>query len=344
MWKGPWWFDGDHLRQKNLEPADGVVITGFRTALVALGAGVIAGLGLYYTHRSHQTTERLFEHTREKDREQSELTREGQVTERYVEAIKLLASENLTQRLGGVYSLERIMRDSEKDHATVVEVLAAFVRQHSPVDPDVKSEPPESASRPADDVQAALTVIGRRPQREEAFRIDLRRVDVRGADLADARLDDADLTEAHLERANLSRAHLARAQLKRAHLEHANLHAAQLTRAQLKYAYLESAGLADAWLEDATLDGAHLNQAWMVRATLDQASLRDASLKDTYLRKVDLSTTFGLTVEQLLEASIYNLTKLPPDLAEDARIKGRIAEFGHPRHGLSVPRTLPPSQ
>ena len=81
----PRWVDGAHLRTKNLEPADGVVITGFRTSLVALGVGFIAGLGLYYTHRSHQHTEKLFQHTRQKDREQAELTREGQVTERDVE-------------------------------------------------------------------------------------------------------------------------------------------------------------------------------------------------------------------------------------------------------------------
>lgn len=32
----------------------GIVITGFRTGLVALVAGVIAGVGLYYIHRKHK--------------------------------------------------------------------------------------------------------------------------------------------------------------------------------------------------------------------------------------------------------------------------------------------------
>ncbi|MFM9706326.1 hypothetical protein [Streptomyces galilaeus] len=66
LWRGPWWIDGSHLRTKNLQPADGVVITGFRTMLVALGAGALAGLGLYYTHKGHRQTVALFEHTREK--------------------------------------------------------------------------------------------------------------------------------------------------------------------------------------------------------------------------------------------------------------------------------------
>ncbi|MFG2707405.1 hypothetical protein [Streptomyces sp. NPDC048386] len=112
LWKGPWWLDGSHIRGRGLQPADGVVITGLPTMLVALGAAVVAGLGLIYTHLNLQRT-------RDKDREQAELTREGQVTERYVEAIKLLGSDNETERLDGIYALERIMKDSEKDHLAV---------------------------------------------------------------------------------------------------------------------------------------------------------------------------------------------------------------------------------
>jgi hypothetical protein len=34
-------------------------------------------------------------------------------------------------RIGGIYALERIARDSAKDHPTVMEVLNAFIRDHS---------------------------------------------------------------------------------------------------------------------------------------------------------------------------------------------------------------------
>lgn len=65
LWRGPWWIDGDHLRTRNLQPADGVVVTGVRTALVALGAGAIAALGLYYTHQTlAQTRKRDDEHAK----------------------------------------------------------------------------------------------------------------------------------------------------------------------------------------------------------------------------------------------------------------------------------------
>ena len=52
------------------------------------------------------------------------------VTERFSKAVELLASGDLTARLGGIYALERIAKDSEKDYWQVMEVLTAFVRDN----------------------------------------------------------------------------------------------------------------------------------------------------------------------------------------------------------------------
>jgi hypothetical protein len=40
-------------------------------------------------------------------------------------------SEALDVRIGGIYALERVARDSDKDHPTVIKVLTTFVRVHS---------------------------------------------------------------------------------------------------------------------------------------------------------------------------------------------------------------------
>ncbi|MFJ9656179.1 pentapeptide repeat-containing protein [Streptomyces microflavus] len=239
LWKGPWWFDGAHLRTKDLEPADGVVITGFRTALVAVAVALTAAVGLGYTHRNHQATLDQLEHTRAKDREQAELTRESQYTALYVDAIKLLATRDspdgsgLTERLGGVYALERVMRDSAKDQAMVVQILAAFVRQRA-----AREEPDDEAissqihgvPKPADDVQAALTVLGRRPVRDQGEgRIDLSFTQLSRADLMLGRFDFA-----IFKGANLYQAYLAGTKLRKADLEGADLRGARLTFADLR--------------------------------------------------------------------------------------------------------------
>lgn len=279
LWQGPWWLDGDRLRRRDLQPADGVVITGFRTTLVALGAGAVAGAGLYYTDRT-------LRHTRDRDREQAEIARDGQVTGRYVEAIKLLASERTVERLGGIYALERIMRDSAKDHFTVVEVLAAFVRDQVSVAPDTELAP---TSRLEESVQAALTVLGRRPPLEEPFRIDLRRTDLRGVDLQDARLERVRLAGARLEGANLIGAHL-------------------------EEAWLRETQLGGAWFDRAHLEGAYLRGA-----DLRGASLKETHLQGTQLFNADLSTAVGLTPDQVGEAVLDVETKLPPAVASTVR-------------------------
>jgi hypothetical protein len=283
LWRGPWWVDGAHIRDKNLQPADGVIITGVRTALVALGAGFVAGIGLYYTHQSHRHAEKLylhsqeqFEHAREKDREQVELTREGQVTGRYVEAIKLLSSEDLTQRLGGIYALERIMRDSEKDFSTVVKVLAAFVRTRSPL-PSTAGD----SGGPGLDVQAALTVLARRPQ-VKSVTVDLSRTDLRGADLRYANLNGCNLRDARLEKAKLDYA-----SLNRANLSGATLDKATFTRAQLIETYLNVKSMVDADLTFAAIEDPPILTSTLFDARLSKYTTAPSEMPDEFREKWD---------------------------------------------------------
>src|ERR1039458_1521742 len=62
-------------------------------------------------------------------------TREGQITDRFTKAIEQLGATDVTGRpkmevrLGAIYALERIARDSERDHWPIMEVLMAYVRR-----------------------------------------------------------------------------------------------------------------------------------------------------------------------------------------------------------------------
>ncbi|WP_413102482.1 pentapeptide repeat-containing protein [Streptomyces sp. Inha503] len=331
LWRGPWWIDGSHLRRQNLQPADGVVITGFRTTLVAIGAGAVAAMSLYYTHRSHKQTEKMFEHTREKDREQAELTREGQVTERYVEAVKLLASDVLTERLGGIYALERIMRDSERDHNTVVEVLSAFIREHAqkgaanraPSGDGSKTEGANSRrGQLRSDLQAALVVLGRRPEREGLEeeggleRINLTQTDLRGAELYNHSLRNIELREARLDDAQFYMVDLSGAELQRSCFEDADFCWADLSIVNLGLANLRNTRLHGACLENATL--------W--RADLTGADMTEARLQGANLKEARLDGTTALTVEQVIEARVFPSTQLPIHITQDPRVQARIEE------------------
>ncbi|MDG1788795.1 MAG: hypothetical protein P8H37_09170, partial [Paracoccaceae bacterium] len=73
---------------------------------------------------------------------------------------------NIEVRLGAVYALERISQDSDRDHMQIMEILCVYIRTNAPwdMDTDVPWDPETSMSRkePRADIQAALTVIGRR--------------------------------------------------------------------------------------------------------------------------------------------------------------------------------------
>jgi Pentapeptide repeats (8 copies) len=224
-----------------------------RGRLLTLGAGLLAAGALLFTARNFI------------------LSREGQVTDRFTKAIEQLGSDKLDVRIGGIYALERIARDSAKDHPTVMEVLTAFIREHSrePWPPsDADSPEQERSIRP--DVQAAATVTGRRDPRRDILRIDLTGR-LTAADLAHTNLTQANLTHADLTGADLTGASLTGADLRRAHLLQANLLHADLRRATLTRADLTDAVLVGAVFVGADLDGAHL-----VGADLDGAHLTDA--------------------------------------------------------------------
>ena len=154
-----------------------------RGRLLTLGAGLFAAGALVFTARNFTLSRRTFE-----------LTEQGQVTDRYTKAIEQLGSDKLDVRIGGIYALERIARDSARDHPTVMEVLTAFIREHSREpwpEPDPGSQEQERSTRP--DVQAAVSSgqIVRRigatpPDCKPPSPRDLIRADLTGADLSGA--------------------------------------------------------------------------------------------------------------------------------------------------------------
>jgi hypothetical protein len=76
---------------------------------------------------------------------QLDLTRQGQITERFESAIAQLGAADdgnprLEVRLGGIYALEQIAKDSTEYYGPVIEVLTAYVRQNAPWPPKPQKE------------------------------------------------------------------------------------------------------------------------------------------------------------------------------------------------------------
>ena len=379
-----------------------------RKTLAQILGGVLLLAGVY----SSVQTLNLSARTADLSAKTLDLSREGQITDRFTKAIDQLGAldgkgrPNLEVRLGGIYALERIARDSERDDWTIMEVLTAYVREHTarkegdqdsrksprtltptpavttpsaaeptviPVSPDeakaiqaadtaylaaedaeqapitaLKQTPQfkalhnteikaqnvlEAAQRKSAlvqvkpmgaDIQAILTVLGRRERKYDKGSLDLKGVYIDGAELYLANLEGADLHGAHLSRADLEDADLLGANLAGSDLTRANLMDAALVRASLGETHLGGANLEVAQLGGANLTGADLTGALLSAADLrladltgahfDGADLSGAYLDGTYLAWADLGAAHGLSQKQIDSAHGNKQTKLPPGL------------------------------
>lgn len=202
-----------------------------RTALLGLIAGTLAAIGAVYTARTFA------------------LNRRGQVTDQYLRAVEQLGNKEIDVRIGGIYALERLARDSPGDHATIMDVLAAYVRAHAHVAKD-------TVGPAGHDIQAVITVLSRRQRRAESRRpiaFDLSATNLRGVRADDLHLRDVRLSFAHLEDVTFPGADLRGANFNGAFFTDATLRGAKLHGANLSTAKdLGKADLAQAEYDQKT--------------------------------------------------------------------------------------------
>jgi len=289
-----------------------------KTVAQILGSLVLIG-GFYFTWKNLALTTKS-------QAEGQRIAIAGPITDRFTKAISQLGDARLEIRLGGIYALERIAKDSAKDHWPIMEVLTTFVREHARCNllADASPRPEGESLKPATDIQAILTVIGRRlrtSQNGEDQRLDLSHTCLSGvflvrANLMGADLNGTDLTKAVLFEADLGEARLRGAVLVEANLTGASLQGAYLSGADLRVADLSGANLKHAELSGVILTGTkeHFAPADFSGAKLTHAVLNGAVLYGTNLLGADLRWAKGLTTEQLERATGDDNTQLPEDM------------------------------
>ena len=267
---------------------------------------------------------------------QTEINRESHYTELFTKAVEQLGAVReipgkepepaLEIRIGAIFSLERLAKDSERDYGPIIETLAAYIREHcrDPKSFDDKKlsgdelkqarqewieflceNPPANRS----DVAAVLTVLSRREKSrnwtsasENETQPDFTGANFQGATLWNKNeglaragtnlrliyLDGADIRGADLSDVHLSDVHLSGAILIAANLPNAILIGAKLSGADLQKANLSNAELMRAKLSGANLWKANLSDATLEGANLSDAILEEANLSDTILEGANL--------------------------------------------------------
>ena len=251
---------------------------------------------------------------------------------------------NLEVRIGAIYALERIAQDSDRDHVQIMEILCAYIRQNAPAPaedkwPELEMKDGEDEGplesdwkerlkafrqaqneakknlKPREDIQTALTVIGRRSPKqrrleagrgvEAPFPFDTPCPEYHGPDedhdpvALTAYSDNLEIWQKSLQAydgyrldlrgADLRGTDLSGADLKGARLTGTYLHGADLGRVHLQGADMEATRLQGAFLGLAHLQGADLEAARLQGAVLRGARLHRAHLWQTRLQEADLT-------------------------------------------------------
>jgi uncharacterized protein YjbI with pentapeptide repeats len=288
LW-GAWWFwwrlpkrQVDRLNLKIRDAkARADVEDNFRKTIGQFmgGVAVLLGAGFAYLQFS----------------EQQHAAHELLISNQVSKGFEQFGSDNIRLRLGGIYALEGVMNASEPYSEPVLEALSAFVRDNT-------RNTHTGDEKPATDIQAVLTVIGRRVQFGPEI-ADLVHAHIPKADLAHANLIGADLR--HVD---LSGAFLFGADLTGADLRHANLSGAFLGP-DLSGGAAVNANLTRANLSDANLTSTDLRQANLTRATLTDANLSHADLRGATVSPAQLNTACG--TEAKLDHPSVTLNKCP---------------------------------
>ena len=226
--------------------------------------GAALAIGLVITWQQIQDTRRV-----------SVLTLETQqalqADERFVQAAELLASSERDAQIGGIYVLDQLARDldqADRYYWPVMNVLAAFVRETTPMPPSGAGNSADQGRRAA--TEAALWVIAHRttPPADQLNRT--------------LNLSFVDLTGASLEHANLTHVDFTRSVFLGANLTGANLTDADLSLSVFRRDGNQTpAILLNACLAGANLDGASVWEGQLAEAHIDENTVLPSDLVAT---------------------------------------------------------------
>ncbi|GAA2014217.1 hypothetical protein GCM10009719_26090 [Nocardioides kribbensis] len=255
------------VANSNLTAADAATArTNERRTVLALLASIGAAITLVYTHLRHQ------------------LDRESASNARFADGVAQLATETLSTRLGGLYALAQIARESPRDANNVVQILAAYAQEST----RVRAEAPEET--PLTQVTtAALAVLSETPSTAMG-------PNLRGLILSQLVMDetlrfrpwtdlqDSDFRGSTLTRGVLRRVSLVRAKLQESHWLDSDLSDSDMRLADCSHATFRDSVLRNTSFSDSNCEWSRFRNVTFDGATFDGSSLRGAQFVDCSFR------------------------------------------------------------
>jgi hypothetical protein len=209
-----------------------------------------------------------------------------------VEGLPIVRSlPNIESRLGALYSLERLLSESEKDQRAILETLCAYIRENSPlplsVDNNEAGKPHASEMVPAptrrSDVQAAITIIGRRPEQlrmrsqREGWNLDFREANFIGYDFSKLNYDRSDFSGSFLNDAKMPSASFVNSIF-----SHTDLSGADMTNTNFQVSTFEKCKVKKALIKETDFSLAIIIRTDLREATIESLNISGANLEEAF--------------------------------------------------------------
>jgi uncharacterized protein YjbI with pentapeptide repeats len=277
--------------------------TGLLAALGGLISLPIATIRIFVAERQTRTAEdqrKTANQQWETANKAQMVAEQGLITDRFTKAIGQLGEirtvthkgetttePNLEVRLGGIYVLSRIAKDSERDRVPTVEILCSYIRQNSG---EIEARSYNQNEFPAfsEWIQSLGQVLQIRTDIAAALRASALRAndtDSVGIVYTDAKFR-LDLTYVNLQRRDLSYFDLSKANVSHGRFEgsiflYTNLKGSAFGGARLQGAQFKAAKMNNAHLAGANLTGANLENSDFRYANFDCCVLEQVIARST---------------------------------------------------------------
>lgn len=251
-------------------------------------------------------------------RQQIAILDRGQITDRYTEAVKMLGSEKMRERVGAVYALGRIASDSiERDHLPVMEVLCEFVRNNPHENLAIEKrkryweldqkyrESPESSRGIRPDLKPIKT-----PDLDTIFNV-LENRSAEQLKFEKSQSYKLDFSNATLSVLDIKRVFSANSRMRYISADYSRIMDSDFSNCDLCVAQLNNAAFSRSNFTNANLEDAILYNAVGPHCSFIRANFKRADLKNANLHNSDfLGANFeDANIENAYMADVKNLTQ-----------------------------------
>lgn len=252
--------------------------------------------------------------------EQNELTRKGQIDERFNNAIEHLGVKSSAIILGGIYTLHRIALEDESYRFTVFNILCSFIRETTSQLDDLEKLPTKNKSnhKPSIVIQTIIDLIfksyGNVNNIYSLYQADLSNSKLYYADFKGAILNEAIFNNTELQNANFLKAHLKRTKFTNSQLQNANFSNAQLNHisfynSQLTSAIFTHSNITESNFYNSTMDKINFEYANLTKAALENVIMNYAEVNYSILSNASITRSI------IQNTSLYHVVAIKTDFS-----------------------------